>query len=108
MAEQRDENGVYIGPDEVTITLRTPVPRKGTDELTLIKLQEPTARQLSRYLAKVNTTTDDGIEALMALIGDVSGESPGDIEKLKQRDLEACGEFLLVFTKVPPKKVSAS
>jgi len=101
----RDENGVYTGPDEKTITLRKPIPRKGSQEgdLTAITVKEPTAKQLSMYLAKINSTNDDGIEALVLLTSLTSGIPPNDVEKLSQRDLDDCGQFLMGFTRVPQK-----
>lgn len=105
MAEvERDADGVYTGPGEKTIPLRTPVKRQGTTDLDEVTIQEPTAKQLSQYFTKMNGTQDDGIEAIVLLVSLTSGVPLPDVEKLKQRDLDACGDFLAVFTKVPPKK----
>lgn len=99
----RDADGVYTGPGEKTIPLRTPIKREGATTLESITIQEPTAKQLSQYFAKINSTNDDGTEAVMMLIMMTSGVPLPDIEKLKQRDLGACADFLAVFTPVPPK-----
>ena len=103
MADQRDENGVYTGPGETDIPLRTPVKRDGKGDLTSLHLQEPDASQLSAYFAKINATSDEGIEATIGLIAAVSGVLEIDIRKLKQRDLDACGDWLALFTKAQPK-----
>jgi hypothetical protein len=104
MAQQdRDENGVYTGPGETMIPLRTPVKRDGKDDLTSLSLREPDAGQLSAYLAKINSTSDEGIEASIELIAAVSGVLSIDIRKLKSRDLDACAEWLALFTKAQPK-----
>lgn len=98
----RDENGFYTGPGEKTITLRTPVKRDGQQPLTEITLQEPTAKQLSQYLSKVNETSDDGVEAMTLLISLCSGVVPPVLDQLKQRDHDACAAFLALFTKALP------
>jgi hypothetical protein len=103
--QPRDDAGVYTGPDSKTIPLKTPVKGAG-GEIREITIQEPTAKQLSQYFSRQNSTNDNGIEAMVLLISLTSGVLPSDIEKLKQRDLDACGEFLAVFTPVPPKKDS--
>jgi hypothetical protein len=108
MAEDRDAAGVYTGPDEKTITLRKPVKRKGADDLVAVTLQEPTAKQLSTYLALRNNSQDDGVAAMVQLICNVSGNIQPDIEAMKQRDFDDCAAFLQVFTTVPPPKTSAS
>lgn len=103
---ERDAAGVYTGPGEKNIPLRTPIKRQGTDDLTSITIQEPTAKQLSQYFKRVHETSDEGIDATVLLISLTSGVPLPDVEKLKQRDLDACGEFLAVFTKQSPAKPS--
>lgn len=100
---ERDAAGIYTGPGEKTIPLRTPVKREGTSDLSAITIQEPNAKQLSQYFQIVNSTNDEGTEALIMLISATSGVAIPDVQKLKQRDLGACGDFLAVFTPVPPK-----
>lgn len=103
MADDRDENGIYTGPGEITIPFVSPVKRKGQDDLTSITLQEPTGKQLSIHAEKLNSTNDDGISATMLLISLVSGVIPPDVEAMKQRDLDACGFWLANFTRRKPK-----
>lgn len=103
MAEDRDEAGVYRGPGEKSIPLITPVDRVDGTKLTSVTLREPDAKQLSTYLAKVNDTNDSGVEAMTLLISLCSGVLPPDAEKLKQRDHDACADFLSLFTRAQPK-----
>lgn len=107
-AVERDEAGVYTGPGEKVIPLRTPVKRQGTDPLTSITIQEPTAKQLSQYFLKQNEILDNGIAAMSLLISLTSGTPPNDVDNLKQRDLDECAAFLEVFTRVSPKSAPAS
>ncbi len=102
----RDENGVYTGPGQITLPLITPIKRKDGTDLTSITLNEPTGKQLSQYAAEKNRTQDDAISATILLISLVSGQLPVDVESLKQRDLDACGNWLAGFTPVPPKTSS--
>lgn len=104
---QRDADGVYTGPGEKTITLRTAIDA-ASGSLSSITIKEPTAKQLSQYFSMLNSTHDEGIQATCLLISLCSGVIQPDVEKLKQRDLDACGEFLAVFTKVSPKPVATA
>lgn len=104
---ERDEDGNYTGPGEKTIPLRTSITRADGNAATSITINEPNGKQLSAYFKRKNETSDDGIEATILLISLTSGWIPADAEKLKQRDLDACGEFLAGFSKVPPKSASA-
>lgn len=102
MAADRDDNGVYTGPGEITLTLLTPVKRKGQDDLTSITLHEPSGKQLSLHAERLNATNDEGISATMLLVSLVSGWIPPDVEAMKQRDLDACGFWLANFTRRKP------
>lgn len=104
----RDADGVYTGPGTKDIPLRTAVKRNDGTDLTSITLNEPTADQLSQYFAERNRTNDDGVKATILLISLVSGVLPVDTAKLRQRDLDACGEWLSGFTPVPPLKTSGN
>jgi hypothetical protein len=111
-SSDRDDAGVYVGPSEKTIHLKTAIPRPGDakGDLDSITVREPTAKQLSQFFARQNATADDGMEALILLVSLTSGVPIPDVEKLRQRDMDACGEFLAVFTKAqqPISGASAS
>jgi hypothetical protein len=73
--------------------LRRPV-KFGDEEITELRLVEPTAGQIEKALREPSQTT-----ANIVLIADIAKVAPGVIRALALRDFNDCVTFLEGFTK---------
>ena len=82
-----------VEKEEFSYTLRKPIKLENGDCVTVVKISEPNARQLSN----ANKTKNE-IEQALLLLSAVSGIASGVLDRMKQRDIVMAGELSGFFT----------
>lgn len=78
--------------DEKTIILRKPVILGGVT-YDVLELREPNAGELDK-----SSRADSNIGGVISLISIIAKVPRGAVEKISQRDLQECSDFLASFT----------
>ena len=100
--------GVYTGPEDKILTLRRPLKLHAADEnpVNEIKLTEPNAAQMSKFLKAQQRPGADDVEAGAVFIAENCGVKKDLIMTMGARDFQEALDFLSGFTN-PPKPAPA-